>query len=90
MAASEYLRPGNLVETVRSYLTPDVVRNASSLVGEPESSTHRALQSAVPTMLSGLVNTASTQEGASGLAAMIRWIVMRVLRIRRHSSVADS
>ena len=72
MAASEYLRPGNLVETVKSYLTPDVVKNASSLVGEPESSTHRALQGAVPAMLGGLVNVSSTQEGASSLAGMIR------------------
>ena len=72
MAAPEYLRPGNLVETVKSYLTPDVVRNASSLVGEPESSTHRALQSAVPATLNGLVNVSSTQEGASSLAGMVR------------------
>src|SRR5262245_15358959 len=72
MAVSQYLRPGNLVDAVKGYLTPEVVRNASSLVGESESSTRQTLNSAVPTVLSGFTNMASSQEGASSLAGLVR------------------
>ena len=72
MAVSQYLRPGNLVDTVKGYLTPDLVRGASSLVGESESSTHQALHGAVPGLLGGLLNFSSTNEGASSLANMVR------------------
>jgi outer membrane protein OmpA-like peptidoglycan-associated protein len=60
------------MDAVKGYLTPDVVRSASSLVGESESSTRQTLNSAVPTVLSGLINMASTPAGASGLAGLIR------------------
>jgi OOP family OmpA-OmpF porin len=72
MAVSQYLRPGNLIDAVKGYLTPEVVRNASSLVGESESSTRQTLNTAVPTVLSGFTNLASSPEGASSLVAMVR------------------
>lgn len=72
MAVSQFLRPGSLMDAVKGYLTPDVVRNASSLVGESESSTRQTLNGAVPTVLSGLTNMVSTPTGASGLASLIR------------------
>src|SRR5215475_2936849 len=72
MAVSQFLRPGSLMDAVKGYLTPDVVRSASSLVGEPESSTRQTLNGAVPTVLSGLTNMVSTHDVASNLASLIR------------------
>jgi OmpA-OmpF porin, OOP family len=72
MAVSQYLRPGSLLDAVKSQLTPDVIHNASSLVGESESSTRQTLNGAVPSVLSGLAGMVSTREGAGGLAGLIR------------------
>ena len=72
MAVSQFLRPGSLMDTVQRSLTPDVVRSASSLVGEPESATRQTLNGVVPTLLGGLTNLASSKEGASQMAGLIR------------------
>ncbi len=72
MAVSQYLRPESLIDAVRSHFTPDVVQKASSLVGEPESSTRGALSAAVPSILSGLVSMVSSREGANTLSGLIR------------------
>ena len=72
MAVSQFLRPGSLIDAVKAYLTPEVVRSASSLVGEPEASTRQTLNSAVPSVLSGLTNMASSSDGANTLAGLIR------------------
>jgi len=72
MAVSQFLRPKSIVDAVRSHFTPDVVRKASSLVGESESSTAGALNSAVPSVLSGLVNMVSSGEGANALSGLVR------------------
>ncbi len=72
MAVSQFLRPGSLMDAVKGCLTPDVVRKASSFVGESESSTRQTLNGIVPSVLSGLTNMASSQEGATSLAGMIR------------------
>lgn len=72
MSVSQYLRPESLIDNVKNYLTPDVVRSASSLVGESESSTFHALHGAVPGLLGGLLNYSSTHEGVGNLAGMVR------------------
>ena len=72
MAASQFLRPGSLMEAVKECLTPDVVRNASSLVGESESSTRQTLNSAVPSVLSGLTSMVSSPGGISNFGGLIR------------------
>lgn len=72
MAVSQYLRPGSMLDAVKSQFTPEVIRSASSLVGESESSTRQTLNGAVPSVLSGLTNMVSSREGASGLAGLIR------------------
>lgn len=72
MAVSQYLRPGSLLESVQSYLTPNVIHSASSLVGESESSTRQTMTGAAAGVLSGVTNMASSREGAGNLAAMIR------------------
>jgi OOP family OmpA-OmpF porin len=72
MAVSQFLRPGSLMDAVKGQLTPEVLKSASSLVGESESSTRQALGGAVPSVLSGLVNLASSRDGANSLAGLIR------------------
>jgi OmpA-OmpF porin, OOP family len=72
MAVSQYLRQGSLLDAVRSHLTPDVVRGASSLTGESESSTRQTLNAAAPSVLSGLTNMVSSREGAGNLTNIIR------------------
>src|SRR4051794_20391870 len=71
MAVSQFLRPGGLMEAVRGYLTPDVVRGASSLTGESEASTSKALGGVVPTLLGGITNMASSEHGASSLMGLV-------------------
>jgi outer membrane protein OmpA-like peptidoglycan-associated protein len=72
MAVSQYLRQGSLLDAVRSHFTPDVIRSASSFVGESESSTRQTFNAAAPSMLSGLTNMVSSREGAGNLMNMIR------------------
>src|SRR5215472_926229 len=71
MAVSQYLRPGSLLESVQSHLTPGVIKSASSLVGESESSTRQTMNGAVAGVLSGVTNMASSREGATHLTSMI-------------------
>ena len=82
MAVSQFLRPGGLLDTLKGFLTPDVVRNASSVIGEPEASTRQTLTGAVPSVLSGLTNLASSPNGASNLGTL--------LRDGNYNSVADN
>lgn len=71
MAASQYLRPGSLLDSLKSCFSPELIRGASSLIGAPESSTRQALHAAAPTMLGGLTNMASSNEGASTLTNIL-------------------
>jgi OmpA-OmpF porin, OOP family len=82
MAVSQFLRPGGLLDTMKGFLTPDIVRTASSVIGESESSTQQTLTGAVPSVLYGLTNLASSPSGASNLANLIR--------DGRYNSVADN
>jgi OOP family OmpA-OmpF porin len=72
MAVSQFLRPGSIMDAVQGCLTPEVVRSASSLVNEPESATRQTLNGVVPSILRGLTNLASSEDGASQLAGLIR------------------
>jgi OmpA-OmpF porin, OOP family len=71
MAVSQFLRPGGLMEAVRGYLTPDVLRGASSFTGESEVSTGKALSGVVPTLLGGITNMASSEHGANSLMGLV-------------------
>jgi len=57
----------DLVDTVKGYLTPDVIQKAAELVGESNGATQKALGGIVPTLISGVMNTASTSEGSQQL-----------------------
>ena len=58
----------DLVDIAKGYLTPDVIEKASGYVGESSGATQKALGVIVPTIVSALMNTASTNEGAQQLA----------------------
>jgi len=56
-----------LVDIVKGYLTPDAIQKAAELVGESNGATQKALGGIVPTLISGVMNTASTSEGSQQL-----------------------
>jgi OmpA-OmpF porin, OOP family len=62
----------SFISAVIGHFTPDVVHSASSMIGESESSTRRALQVAAPTVLSGLTIMVSSRGGQDTLGTMIR------------------
>lgn len=53
----------NIVDTIRGYLTGDVVNKMSSFMGESTERTRTGLTSAVPHFLNGLDRAASTPDG---------------------------
>ena len=61
----------DLVEQVKTYLTPDVLQKASIQIGESSGATQKALGGIIPTLLGGLANTASTSDGAQQIARML-------------------
>jgi OmpA-OmpF porin, OOP family len=61
----------DLVDLVRGYLTPDVIRNAAAYVGESSGATQKALAGIVPTLVGALANAASTKDGAQQLVRML-------------------
>ena len=73
MAVSpQQLRPISLLDSIRAYLTPDLISGASSAVREPESATRTALNSSVPSVLAGLTHLSSSPEGVSKLGNLVR------------------
>src|SRR5215831_5883803 len=61
----------NLVDQIKSYLTPEVLTKASAYVSESPPATEKALGGIVPMLLAGLANQASTSSGAQQLAQML-------------------
>lgn len=55
----------NIIDMAKGYLTSEVINKASSFLGENESSTAKAVTSAIPTLVAGLMNKASDSNGAS-------------------------
>jgi OmpA-OmpF porin, OOP family len=72
VALPQTIRFDNLLSAAKAYLTPDVVRNASSMTGESETATRQAMQGGVAGMFAGLTNMASTSDGASTLGNLVR------------------
>ena len=72
MALPQTIRFDNLLSAAKAYLTPDVVRNASTMTGESETATRKAMHGGVASMFAGLTNLASTSEGASTVGNLIR------------------
>jgi len=61
----------NLVELAKGYLTPDIIQKAASFVGESESTTQKAMNGIVPTLIAALANQASTSGGAEKLSRIL-------------------
>jgi OmpA-OmpF porin, OOP family len=49
----------NLMDSIKGYITPDLISQASGLLGESEGGVTKALAAAVPTLLSGMVSKSS-------------------------------
>jgi OmpA-OmpF porin, OOP family len=61
----------NLVDQIRSYLTPDIMQRVSAYVGEPEGVTQKAMTGIVPTLVAALANQASSPGGPQQLAQIL-------------------
>jgi len=58
----------DLMDQVKSLLTPDIISKMASFVGETPAATQKALGGMVPSVIAGLANQASTTNGAQLLA----------------------
>jgi outer membrane protein OmpA-like peptidoglycan-associated protein len=61
----------NLLDTIESYLTPEVLQKISSVVGESPANTQKAMEGTLPTLLAGLTNFSSSGDGATQLANLL-------------------
>ncbi len=61
----------NLLELLKGQIGSQVIKQASSLLGEKEETTQSAMDSILPSMLGGLMSKASTKDGASALFNML-------------------
>jgi OmpA-OmpF porin, OOP family len=62
----------NLLDMVKSQLTGAVMEKVSGMLGENPANTQTAINAALPTLLGGIVNSASTTQGAQGLMDMLK------------------
>ena len=69
---ASYSSSTNLIDTLRSYITPDVLSKVSSIVGETPASTGQALTAAVPALLGSVANMAGSEGGATKLLSMLQ------------------
>lgn len=61
----------NLIEMIRWVITPDIVRDASSVTGESDAATRATINGAIPSVLMGGLELGSTQAGSERLMQMI-------------------
>lgn len=62
----------NLLDLVKDQLSGGMVSRIAGVLGEPETRARAAIDNALPAVLAGLVNRASTLEGAAGLMAPLK------------------
>src|ERR1700742_1778582 len=60
----------NLVSVVMQFLTPDMIAKIASALGLDRAIAQKAIGGAVPALLAGLADVASTPEGARQLSAL--------------------
>ena len=65
MAISE-----NLFSTTQNFFSPDIIQKFCNQIQEPIEKTKSSLKSIIPTVLMGIVNKGSTEEGAESLVNM--------------------
>jgi outer membrane protein OmpA-like peptidoglycan-associated protein len=71
-ARQEEENMASLLESLRSYITPDIVNKAGSFLGESSGGTQKALDGIFPTLLGGVANMASTSAGATQLTGLLQ------------------
>jgi OmpA-OmpF porin, OOP family len=49
----------NLLDALKGYITPELISQASGILGESEGGISKAVSATLPTLLSGLVNKSS-------------------------------
>ncbi len=62
----------SLLDTLSTYITPDIIGKASSFLGESSSGTQKALTGILPMLLGGVSNMASAPGGASKLTGLLQ------------------
>ncbi|AMM51934.1 hypothetical protein TH61_13115 [Rufibacter sp. DG15C] len=62
----------DLLDTLRGYITPDLISRTSSQLGESEPATEKAFNGVLPTVLGGLVHRASEPGGIGSIFNLIR------------------
>ncbi len=61
----------NLINLVRQWIPDEAIGKIGGLLGESGASTQKAVEAGIPTLLAGLLHTASTPSGAGRLANMV-------------------
>jgi outer membrane protein OmpA-like peptidoglycan-associated protein len=62
----------SLLDTLGSYVTPDIISKASSFLGESPGGTQKAMSGVLPMLFGGVASMASTSSGAGQLMNMLR------------------
>jgi OmpA-OmpF porin, OOP family len=60
----------NLIEIAKGFLTPEVISNVSTQLGENEASVAKSFDGALPAVLSGLLSKFSSSEGGASLLSL--------------------
>src|SRR5215813_7362550 len=61
----------NLIDTVKDYLTPDIMQKISSIIGETPGTAQKGMDSVIPALLAGVSDLSSSADGASQLSSLI-------------------
>ncbi len=61
----------SLIDLLKGYITPDLISQASSALGEPEGGVSKAVSAAIPTLLTGLVNKSSDSSAMGSVMNLI-------------------
>ena len=61
----------NLVDTVKNYLTPDVIQKISSIIGETQGTAQKGIDSVIPALLTRVADVSSSADGASQLSNLM-------------------
>ena len=60
----------DLLETLKGYVTPDLIGKAATILGESDSGVSKAVGGILPTVLGGLLGKSATTDGANELMGM--------------------
>lgn len=61
----------NLLDSIKTYISPELVRQAADILGENETGVSKALSSLAPTILAGLLNKTGDSGEMSGIFSQI-------------------